>query len=47
MTNDYTRILREVERSEQESKNLIRQIEEYQDYAKRIAILGKEIDRLT
>lgn len=47
MTNDYTRILREVERSEQESKNLIRQIEEYQDYARRIAILGKEIDRLT
>lgn len=47
MTNDYTRILREVERSEQESKGLIRQIEEYQDYARRIAILGKEIDRLT
>jgi predicted RNase H-like nuclease (RuvC/YqgF family) len=36
----------EVQASEQETKNLTRQIEEYQDYARRIHILGAEIDRL-
>jgi hypothetical protein len=35
-----------VQASEQETKNLARQIEEYQDYARRIHILGAEIDRL-
>jgi predicted RNase H-like nuclease (RuvC/YqgF family) len=46
MTADYTRILAEVQRSEQESKNLIKLINDYQDYARRINILGAEIDRL-
>ena len=36
----------EVERSEQETLKLQQQIEEYQDYARRIHILGAEIDRL-
>lgn len=40
------RLLAEVEKSERESVNLIKRIEEYQDYAKRIHILGAEIDRL-
>lgn len=46
MTSDFNRILTEVQNSEQETKNLARQIEEYQDYARRIHILGAEIDRL-
>ena len=46
MTTDYNRILAEVQRSEVESKNLIKLINEYQDYATRISILGVEIDRL-
>lgn len=46
MTSDFNRILIEVQNSEQETKNLARQIEEYQDYARRIHILGAEIDRL-
>ena len=35
-----------MQKSEQETRNLYRQIEEYQDYARRIHILGAEIDRL-
>ena len=46
ITADFNRILTEVQASEQETKNLARQIEEYQDYARRIHILGAEIDRL-
>ena len=33
-------------RSEEESKQMSSRIDEYQDYAKRIHILGAEIDRL-
>lgn len=33
-------------KSEQETRGLLRQIDEYQDYARRIHILGAEIDRL-
>lgn len=36
----------EATRSENESKAMTNKIEEYQDYAKRIHILGAEIDRL-
>ena len=36
----------EVERSEKDTVALLRQIEEYQDYARRIHILGAEIDRM-
>lgn len=46
VTNDYNRLLSAAQRSEQESAKLIRQIEEYQDYARRITILDAEIDRL-
>ena len=40
-------MLNEVHKGEQENAVLIQKIEEYQDYAKRIHILGAEIDRLT
>lgn len=35
-----------MQKSDQETRSLARQIEEYQDYARRIHILGAEIDRL-
>lgn len=46
MGSDYQRILIEVQRSEGETLKLVHQIDEYQDYAKRIHILNAEIDRL-
>ena len=46
MTSDYNRLLAAVQNSEQESLKLARQIDEYQDYARRINILDAELDRL-
>lgn len=46
LTNDYHRLLAAVQASEQQSVQLVRQIEEYQDYARRITILDAELDRL-
>ena len=40
------RLLSEAEKSEKENQTLIQRIDQYQDYAKRIHILGAEIDRL-
>ena len=40
------KLLAEAEKSERENAGLIKKIDEYQDYAKRIHILGSEIDRL-
>ena len=39
-------MLEKLQRSEQETNNLVRQIEEYRDCARRIHILGVEIDCL-
>ena len=47
LTKEFNRLLIEVQKGEQENVMLINKIEEYQDYAKRISILGAEIDRLT
>ena len=46
MNNEFGRILEEATRSEEATISMGRQIEEYQDYAKRIHILGAEIDKL-
>lgn len=46
LSSEFSKILNEVQKSDQETKNLGRQIEEYQDYANRIHILSAEIDRL-
>lgn len=46
MTQEFKRLLEIVQRSENESKELGLRIDEYQDYARRINILGAEIDRL-
>lgn len=39
-------MLEDAQRSDQETVMLVRKVEEYQDYARRIEILGAEIDRL-
>jgi hypothetical protein len=44
---EYNRLLEAVQQSCEETKALSQRIEEYQDYAKRIHILGAEMDRLT
>lgn len=46
LTQEFKRLLEIVQRSENESKELGLRIDEYQDYARRINILGAEIDRL-
>lgn len=38
--------MEDAQRSDQETVMLVRKVEEYQDYARRIEILGAEIDRL-
>lgn len=43
---EFQRLLADAQRSDQESLVLVKKIEEYQDYATRIHILGAEIDRL-
>ena len=43
---EYNRLLQIVQQSCDETAALIQRIEEYQDYAKRIHILGAEMDRL-
>ena len=43
---EFQRLLHEAQRSDQETLTLVKKVEEYQDYAKRIHILGAEIDRL-
>ena len=44
---EFNRLLDAVEQSFKESVALSKKIEEYQDYARRIHILGSELDRLT
>lgn len=44
---EFNRLLDAVEQSFKESLVLGQKIEEYQDYARRIHILGAELDRLT
>lgn len=44
---EFNRLLDAVEQSFKESVTLSKKIEEYQDYARRIHILGSELDRLT
>jgi hypothetical protein len=44
---EFNRLLDAVEQSFKESLALGQQIEEYQDYARRIHILGAEMDRLS
>ena len=44
---EFNRLLDAVEQSFKESVTLSQKIEEYQDYARRIHILGSELDRLT
>jgi flagellar biosynthesis chaperone FliJ len=44
---EFNRLLDSVQQSFQESLSLGQKIEEYQDYARRIHILGAELDRLT
>ena len=44
---EFNRLLDAVEQSFKESLSLGQKIEEYQDYARRIHILGAELDRLT
>lgn len=43
---EFNRLLEAVEQSEKETVVLNQRIDEYQDYARRIHILGGEIDRL-
>lgn len=44
---EFNRLLEAVENSYKETAALASRIEEYQDYARRISILGAEIDRLS
>ena len=44
--NEFNRLLQAVQNSCDETVALSQRIEEYQDYAKRIHILGAEVDRL-
>lgn len=43
---EFNRLLEAFEQSYKESAGLTQKIEEYQDYARRIHILGAELDRL-
>jgi hypothetical protein len=40
LTQEFTRLLHEVEKCEAEGKQMQARIDEYQDYARRIHILG-------
>jgi len=44
---EFNRLVDAFEQSSKESLELVRKIDEYQDYAKRIHILGGELDRLS
>ena len=46
LSSQFKRLLIEAEKSEKETVVLMQKIDEYQDYARRIHILGAEIDRL-
>lgn len=46
LMQEYNRLLQIVQQSIDETATLSVRIEEYQDYAKRIHILGSELDRL-
>lgn len=43
---EFNRLLEAAQKSIEETNILSKRIEEYQDYAKRIHILGAEMDRL-
>lgn len=47
LLKEFNRLLEAVENSYKETAVLAERIEEYQDYARRISILGSELDRLS